>query len=123
MNKMVMEALKHPRSVPSLGMDDEIIRIYSVEGKTLKRSTKNTINSVFIDEGIKYRVRFTKYQDIELPIKNVVPLKYSVQFTKHGRTLRKVLQEGKQVEYLNCEIEMPYDSEIYEDENNRVVFC
>ncbi|SHK29726.1 CRISPR-associated protein Cas5 [Tepidibacter formicigenes] len=118
----VLDALKNPKSVPALGLDDEIIKIYDVEEVYLKKNEDNIINSVFIGDEIKYRVKMDIDEDIYLPASNITPLKYSVDVKKGVRTKREIIKQGKQVEYMNCKVEIKSDIPIYEDGINKVVF-
>ncbi|MEJ8555397.1 CRISPR-associated protein Cas5 [Tepidibacter sp. Z1-5] len=121
-NNEILDALKNPKSVPALGLDDEIVRIYNIEKLDLKKSKHNIINSVFIGDGIDYSVKIDGDEDIQLPTSNISPLKYSVDVKNGTRTKREIIKEGNQVEYINCKVEIKSDMDIYEDGFNKVVF-
>lgn len=121
----IMQALKSPKCIPALGLDDEIIKIYTVEELELRKSEQKIINSVFIGDEVKYTVKMQSTdidEDIYLPTSNVAPLKYVIDEKKGLRTKREVTKEGKQVEYINCKVELFSEIDIYEDKENKVVF-
>ena len=116
-------ALKNPKGIPALGLDDEIVRIRNVELVTLRRNESSKINSIFMDKGYKYKATVKDpSKPIELPMSNIAPLSFSIKLDKEGqRESRKPQEEYKQVEYINCEIELD-GVESFTDEINRVVF-
>jgi len=119
----ILEALSNPKNIPSLGLDDEMIKLYGVEEVELTTNNSYKINSIFMDKGFKYLAAPLDYSDIiELPTGNIVPLKFKTDLNLKGkREWRIPLEEYKQVEYLNCEVELE-GIESYTDGLNRVVF-
>ena len=122
--KEILIALKFPESIPSLGLDDEIIKISEIEDK-IEMSPNNSgyINSVFIDKGYSYDV-IIEDQDkfVEFPVANETPLSFKVEFSKEGfRKSRQAIDNFKQVEYLNCKIELKNVTS-YTDGINKMVF-
>jgi CRISPR-associated Cas5-like protein len=120
---LILKALKSPSAVPSLGLDDEIVAIKDVEEIEMKQDEENIINSVFMDREYKYRViPADGTKPIELPTSNLVPLKFeAVEGSKNKRGWRKPLDETRQVEYINCEVEID-EVDCFTDGINRVVF-
>ncbi len=119
----VLGALYNPQNIPSLGLDDEIIKLYGVEEIDVAINHSGKINSVFMDLGLKYSALPLDYDDIiELPTGNIVPLKFKSDLNQKGKREWRIPQEEyKQIEYLNCEIEIE-GIESYSDGLNRVVF-
>jgi CRISPR-associated protein Cas5 subtype I-B len=119
----VYKCLIYPKAIPALGLDDEIIKIFDVKDNlTLDINTSHIINSVFMDKGFKYEAKIKDYRDdIELPISNITPLKYEVDIDKDHRLARKGINEYKQVEYMNCYVELK-EVESYICEDNKIVF-
>lgn len=104
----IYNALLYPKSIPSLGLDDEIVKIYDVRYDIeIKENKSNTINSVFMDKGYKYEVKIKDSSDtVEIPTANEVPLKYEIKNNKNTRSVRKNADVYKQVEFLNCYVEI-----------------
>ncbi|OAA92591.1 CRISPR-associated protein Cas5 [Clostridium coskatii] len=123
LGKEVFNSLVYPKAVPSLGLDDELIKISSVKNdvKLIENDT-HIINSVFMDKGYEYEVKVKDFhKDIEVPTANIVPLKYIITEKKNFRTTRKATEEYKQVEYINCYVKLK-DIESFICGENRIVF-
>jgi CRISPR-associated protein Cas5t len=123
--KEILEALRYPQNIPSLGLDDELIKIYGIAEVDLKLSNSNKIDSIFLDKGIRYKA-FIKdiLQGVELPISNLVPTKFNA-FDKKGKRISKEIKEQfPQVEFTNCEIEFQEEIKSFKDKelNYRLVF-
>lgn len=125
--KEILESLKFPKNIPSLGMDDELVQIKNVESIILEKSKLNRIDSVFLDKNMKYKVYIKDIdKSIELPTSNVTPTKF-IAFDKKEKRIPKESKkeyEFKQVEYLNCEVEFIEDIVSFVDNEfeNKVVF-
>lgn len=125
--KEILESLKFPKNIPSLGMDDELVQIKNVESIILEKSKLNSIDSVFLDKNMKYKVYIKDIdKSIELPTSNVTPTKF-IAFDKKEKRIPKESKkeyEFKQVEYLNCEVEFIEDIVSFVDNEfeNKVVF-
>jgi CRISPR-associated protein Cas5t len=114
--KEILEALRYPKNIPSLGLDDELIKIDNVAEIDLELSNSNKIESVFLDKGVRYKA-FVKdiSQLIELPISNIAPTKF-IAFDKKGKRISKEITEKfAQVEFTNCEIEFQEEIKSFED--------
>lgn len=122
--KEILIALKFPKSIPSLGLDDELVKIYEIENKIQMSENKSGhINSVFIDKEYSYNV-IIEDQDkfVEFPMANETPLSFKVEISDKGfRKSRQAMDNFKQVEYLNCKIELK-NVISYTDGINRMVF-
>jgi len=122
--KEISTALKFPKSIPSLGLDDEIIKISEIEDKIEMSPDKSGyINSVFMDRRYSYDV-IIEDQDkfVEFPMANETPLSFKVDISDKGfRKSRQAMDNSKQVEYLNCKIELKNVTS-YTDGINRMVF-
>ncbi len=120
----ILIALKFPKNIPSLGLDDELIKISEIENKIqISENKSGYINSVFIDKGYSYDV-IIEDQDkfIEFPIANETPLSFKVEISDEGfRKSRQAVDNFKQVEYLNCKIELKNVTS-YTDGINRMAF-
>lgn len=123
LHEKIYNSLLCPKSIPSLGLDDEIVKIFDVENNlVLEKNESKMINSVFMDKGYIYEAKILNLNDeIELPTSNITPLKYSIEAEKNFRFARKNAEEYKQVEYINCFVELK-DVESYICENNKIVF-
>lgn len=119
----IVDGLKHPKSIPSLGLDDELVKINNIdENIELLENDLDIINSVFMDRGYEYKVQIDNTnREIELPIANVVPLNYKISVKDNKRTVRKSYDEYKQVEYINCNIKLQ-NIKSYICSNDRIVF-
>jgi CRISPR-associated protein Cas5t len=120
----ILENLKAPKNIPSLGLDDELIIIRDIEEIELSNNKSNRIDSLFLDKGIEYKA-FVKelHSTIELPMSNVTATKF-IGFDKKGKRIpREVTEEFRQVEFINCEIEFKDKVESFLDLefNNRLV--
>jgi len=122
--KEILIALKFPKSIPSLGLDDELIKLFEIENKIqISENKSGYINSVFVDKGYSYDV-IIEDQDkfVEFPIANETPLSFKVEISdKRFRKSRQAMDNFKQVEYLNCKIELKNVTS-YTDGINRMVF-
>ncbi|WP_252226534.1 CRISPR-associated protein Cas5 [Clostridium sp. ZBS2] len=123
LSNKIYNALLEPKCIPSLGLDEEIVKIYDIEKNLqLNINKSNFINSVFMDKGYYYEVKIKNIQEnMEMPTANIVPLKYEVKFDENYRTVRKNKDEYKQVEYINCFVELK-ETESYECDHNKIVF-
>lgn len=122
--KKVLSALVFPKSIPSLGLDDELIKISEIKDKIqISENKSGYINSVFMDKGYSYKaIVENSNQFVEFPIVNEIPLSFRVKESKEGsRESRQAMDIFKQVEYLNCLIEIE-NVPSYSDGINRMVF-
>lgn len=119
----ILDGLRYPKSIPALGLDDEVVKIYDIkENVELINNDSNIINSVFMDKDYEYKVKIDNNNDeIELPIANTVPLNYKISVDNNKRTWRKSCNEYKQVEYINCSVQLE-DVKSYICDGDRVVF-
>ena len=120
----ILENLKKPKNIPSLGLDDELIMICDVEEIELGHNESHRIDSLFLDKGIAYKA-FVKEisKTMELPMANVTATKFK-GFDKEGKRIsREVTEEFRQVEFINCEIEFQDEVKSFVDNefNNRLV--
>jgi len=123
--KEILENLRKPKNIPSLGLDDELITIRDVEEISLISNNSSRIDSLFLDKGIAYKA-FVKdiSKTIELPISNVTATKLIGFDKKEKRISREVTEEFRQVEFINCEIEFENEIESFKDNelSHRLVF-
>lgn len=121
----ILDSLKYPKNTPSLGLDDELAHICDAQEITLNNNATSRIDSVFLDKSIPYK-GFIKEQSqmIELPTAQMVPTKFRAFDSKNNRISKEVIEEFKQVEYINCEIEFQAKVESFEDHElrHRLVF-
>ena len=120
----ILESLKAPKSIPSLGLDDELITICNVKEIELEANKSNRIDSLFLDKGINYKAFIKDIScAIELPISNVTATKFRAFDKKGKRISREITEEFRQVEFLNCEIEFQDEIKSFLDNelNNRLV--
>lgn len=121
----ILGALKEPKNIPSLGLDDELIIVCDVEEIVLAHNETNRIDSLFLDKGIEYRAFIKELnQAIELPMSNITATKFIGFDKKKKRISREVTEEFRQVEFINCEIEFQdvIKSFIDNELNHRLVF-
>jgi len=122
--KEILIALKFPKNIPSLGLDDELIKIFKIEdGIQMSENRNGYINSVFMDKGYSYDVMIEDQNKfVELPVANETPLAFEVEILEKGfRKNRKAINNFKQVEYINCKIKLENVTS-YTDGLNRMVF-
>lgn len=121
----ILNSLRHPKNTPSLGLDDELAHIYDAQEIELDNNSTSRIDSVFLDKSIPYK-GFIKEQSqmIELPTAQMVPTKFRAFDSKNNRISKEVIEEFKQVEYINCEVEFQVEVESFEDHelHHRLVF-
>jgi len=112
----ILENLKNPKNIPSLGLDDELIIIRNVQEIELNNNESSKINSLFLDKGMPYKA-FVKERSkiIELPMSNVTTTKFKGFDQKGKRISREATEEFKQVEFINCEIEFQNKVESFID--------
>lgn len=115
----ILESLKNPRNIPSLGLDDELITINDVEEIDLIDNETKRIDSLFLDKGVAYKA-FVKelHKTIELPMSNITATKFKGFDKKDKRIPREVTEEFRQVEFINCEIE--FDDEVQSFVDNQL---
>jgi CRISPR-associated protein Cas5t len=120
----ILENLKKPKNIPSLGLDDELIIICDVKEIELGNNESSRIDSLFLDKGIAYKA-FVKEisKTMELPMSNVTATKFKGFDKKGKRISREVTEEFRQVEFINCEIEFQNKVKSFVDNelNNRLV--
>ena len=123
----IYNALKEPRNIPSLGMDDEMVLLKNIDIVTLEKNQTNIIDSVFLDKNFNYKVKIKDpSKPIMLPTFHQVPTKFNA-FDKKGKFIsREPIKEAvfNQVEFINCEVEFfsEIKSFIDKEKNNRIVF-
>jgi len=117
LKKDIFESLKMPKSIPSLGLDDELVLIKNVKEIDLIENSVNRIDSVFLSDETDYKI-FIKDLDkgVELPTFYEVPVKLKVNKTK------EIVESKKQIEFLNCEIEIETESFFDMEKNLKVAF-
>jgi len=121
----VLDSLKSPKSIPSLGLDDEIVKIFDIETRELSNNNSNIINSVFMDENYKYKyIVLDNSLTIETPSCNLIATYFKIELDDRGaRQVRTPKNELRQVEYINCEIEVEdIQSYIDSETGKKVVF-
>ncbi len=122
LEEKILDSLKYPKNIPSLGLDDEIVVISDVEKINLKHNESNIIDSIFVDKGYKYKAVIKDVsKQVELPTSNIAPMNYSISISENQRFSRTAQNEMKQIEFINCEMHFE-KIESYTDDINRVVF-
>jgi len=112
----ILENLRAPKNIPSLGLDDELIVIRDVKEIALSSNEDNRIDSIFLDKGIAYKAFVKDINSvIELPMSNITATKFIGFDKKEKRISREVTEEFRQVEFINCEIEFQSDVESFVD--------
>lgn len=122
--KEILDALKAPLNIPSLGLDDELITIRDIEEIDLTDNESNRVDSLFLDKGIEYKAFVKELSSaIELPMSNVTATKFKGFDKKEKRISREPTEEFRQVEFVNCEIEFQEEVKSFVDNelNNRLV--
>jgi CRISPR-associated protein Cas5t len=122
----IFNSLKEPKSIPSLGLDDELVEISDVVSLDIQECSDNSIESVFLDKGVEYKVYIKdRSKPIEMPVAHISPLKF-IAFDKNGKFIsREVKKESAQVEFINCIIEFQDDIVSFKDvelEQNMVFY-
>jgi CRISPR-associated protein Cas5t len=121
----IIQSLKNPKNIPSLGLDDELVIIKNVKEIVLEKNATNRVDSIFLDDEKSYKVYIKEAQKpIELPLSNITPIKFKA-FDNKGRFIsREVLKALRQVEFTNCEVEFEENIESFVDKelNYKMVF-
>jgi CRISPR-associated protein Cas5t len=121
----ILNALKNPKNVPSLGLDDEIVTIKNVKAINIEENDTNIIDSVFKNERLNYRTYIKdKIKPVYPPVSNNCAVKFKA-FNKKGKFIsREVIENMMQVEFINCEIEFNENIKSYKDRelNYKMVF-
>ena len=120
----ILDALKAPKNIPSLGLDDELITIQDIEEVDLTDNESNRVDSLFLDKGIEYKAFVKELSSaIELPMSNITATKFKGFDKKEKRISREPTEEFRQVEFVNCEIEFQNEVKSFVDSelNNRLV--
>ncbi len=121
------QALKNPKNIPSLGMDDEVVYLKSVtDDFDLKENGSSMIDSIFLDKEYKYKIKPKEInKPIVLPTFHQIPTKF-IAFDKKGKRISKQPIKNavfNQVEFINCEVEFEDELETFIDnKNNRILF-
>lgn len=122
----IFESLKNPKNTPSLGLDDELVIIKDVEdvSEAIKPNDTDRINSVFLNKGYTFKAFIKEInKPIELPIPNMIPIKFIAFDKKGNRISKEVKEEYPQVEYINCDMKIDDVVSFMDIENNnRLVF-
>jgi CRISPR-associated protein Cas5t len=123
-----LKFLASPKSIPSLGLDDELVIIKNVtalSNEVFIQNDTNRINSVFLDKNIKYKIHISEYdKSLKLPTPNLVPTKFTAFDSKGNRISKEAKEEFLQIEYMNCEVEFLENIESFKDIelDNMVIF-
>jgi CRISPR-associated protein Cas5t len=121
----ILNALKNPKNIPSLGLDDEIVTIKNIKEINIEENDTNIIDSVFANKGLNYKAYIKdKSKPIYLPVFNDCGIKFKA-FDKKGKFIsREVIENMMQVEFINCEIEFNENINSYKDKelNYKLVF-
>jgi len=112
----ILENLKNPKNIPSLGLDDELITISDVKEINLIDNNSNRVDSIFLDKGIAYKA-FAKEVNstIELPMSNITTTKFIGFDKKERRIPRETTEDFRQIEFINCEIEFQNEIKSFVD--------
>lgn len=117
LKKDILEALKMPKNIPSLGLDDEMVLIKNVKEIELSKNPTKRIDSVFLSDDVNYKIYIRDInKGVELPTFYEVPVKLKVDKTK------EIIESKKQIEFLNCEIEIDIESFVDENKTLKVAF-
>jgi len=118
----ILQNLKNPKNIPALGLDDEIVTIKYLKEIELIDNPTNRIDSIFLDKGYNYKA-FIKDREkfVELPTSFITPTKFEA-FNKGKRVAKNVKEEFKQIEFINCEIEIDAKSYLDEENGKRILF-
>jgi len=99
-----IENLKNPLAIPSLGLDDEMVRISNVEEIEFVNKTSK-IHSSFLCDEVKIKDIKVLDDNFIMPIFCNVPIEL-IGFEKNKRIPKKVKKEKLQVDFFNCEVEV-----------------
>lgn len=123
LSEEIYDSLLYPKSIPSLGLDDEIVKIYDVAyDLDFDENSTEIVNSVFMDRGYEYQAKVDDFSNMmEIPTANVVPLKYEIKENKSKISERTGTDLCRQIEFLNCYVEIK-GVKSYICENNKLIF-
>ena len=110
-------ALNKPKNIPSLGLDDELVVLKNVKEIELIENATNTIDSIHLSNEANYKILIKDITKVvELPTFYEVPTKFKLNKTK------EIIESKKQIEFLNCQIEVDIESFLDKEKNLRVAF-
>lgn len=113
----IFQALQKPLGIPSLGMDDELVILKDVKEIELEENPSKLLDSVILADEAKYKIVIKDIQKpVELPTFYEVPVKLKIGKTK------EVVATKKQIEFLNCQIEVDTTSYIDKEKDLRIAF-
>jgi CRISPR-associated protein Cas5 subtype I-B len=105
----IENSLRFPKSIPSLGLDDELVNIADIKTVELVQNGSKEIDSIFMESGEKFNIAVG--DGYMIANSGEVPLSFKVEFDKKGnRKNREALNRVNQMEYLGCKVEIDGDS-------------
>jgi len=113
----IFKNLKKPQNIPSLGLDDEIVLLKNIKEVELIENDTKFVDSVYLSDNIEYKIAIKDTNKfIELPTFYEVPIKFNINKTK------EIIESKKQIEFLNCQIEIDEKSFLDKEKDLRIAF-
>ncbi|CZE47552.1 CRISPR-associated protein Cas5 [Campylobacter geochelonis] len=119
-----LNALKHPLNTPSLGMDDEMVKISDVVELCDITTKSREIHSVFSNINEKYKCNIMDIKVLSMPMKIPLPVSF-VAFNNKGIRVSKTTTKKVFIsEFYGCEVVFDDEIECFHDINlnKNVVF-
>lgn len=113
----IINSLKNPLRIPSLGMDDELIIIRDIKELDMEKREINHVNSTFrLDEGMEFSPKFIANKGMQFFPPRIVTINLDFDETEIPRKPKQFIQL---VEFagLYCELTAP-KSLYFDDEHN-----
>lgn len=110
----IVNSLKTPKRISSLGQDDELVLIKDVEKISMKRDEENVVHSVFkFEEGMTFKPNFNIMQGIQIFPPRVVTI--NLEFN-NKIIPRKPMNFVQIVEFVGMYCELDSKKTLYVDE-------
>lgn len=119
--------LKNPLNTPSLGMDDEMIKIFDVEEvQNLNFKNSKNIHSIFANIDNPFTAEVKDYLALKMPTNYKVATKFEAFDKKGDRKPKEILKEGEVnlYEFYGCDVNFDEEIPCFYDEKsqNNIIF-
>jgi CRISPR-associated protein Cas5t len=110
----IVDSLKNPQRIPSLGQDDELVLIKDVKEISMEKDEKNIVHSVFqFEEGMIFKPNFNKMPGMQIFPPRVVTINLQFDNNNIPRTPMNFVQI---VEFVGMYCELDSKKTLYVDQ-------